>query len=768
MNNIRNFCIIAHIDHGKSTLADRLLELTNTVEKRDMRAQYLDTMELEEERGITIKLQPVRMEWKEMELNLIDTPGHADFAYEVSRSLRAVEGAILVIDATQGIEAQTLANVYAAMDANLEIIPVVNKIDLPAADVEKIKTEIENILSIPAEEIIEISAKEGINCEKVLAAVVEKIPPPKDFQVEETKALIFDSIFDTYRGVVIYVRNFSGEIKKGDKLKLLRANEEFEALEVGCFKPKYSPANSIKAGEIGYIITGLKSVRDARVGETVWKETQNAKHKTQNKVLLISGVCGSGKTTISKMVEEKLGFARIDGDEIGEKILPKIDGCIWKEKNQYHLKKIHEKVIASTKDLLQKGKSVVIDYVLDKKEEIEMYKKEFGENLEIKILTPRLEVTIKRDQNRECWSVEETRILQLSKIFENLKHNFGKKNFIDNSDETPEETFKKHFQEPRTKNQEPTKPLPGYKKVSPFVFAGVFANDADDYPDLREALEKLSLNDASLIFEPEQSGALGFGFRVGFLGLLHLEIVQERLEREYNLDLIITAPSVKYEVKFSNGEVQSLANPSELPKVFEELREPWVKLEVVTPKEYLGGVLELITKRRGIQKNLSFLDATRALVEYESPLASIITDFYDKLKNVSSGYASMSYEFLEFRSENLVLLDVLVGGEKIDALSFITHRNEARNVGMHLCKKLKEIIPRANFVIPIQAAIGATVIARETLSAFRKDVTAKLYGGDVTRKNKLLKKQKAGKKRMKQFGKVTLPQEAFLAVLKRD
>ncbi|MCF7845920.1 MAG: translation elongation factor 4 [Candidatus Peribacteraceae bacterium] len=602
MKNIRNFCIIAHIDHGKSTLADRLLELTGTVEKREMRAQHLDTMELEQERGITIKLQPVRMDWEGVELNLIDTPGHADFAYEVSRSLKAVEGALLVIDATQGIEAQTLANVYSAIEADLTIIPIINKIDLPAADVEKVATEIETVLSIPREEIIEISAKEGTNCEKILSAIVERIPQPsppdkggsdtalaEERGVLETKALIFDSIFDPYRGVVIYVRNFSGEIKKGDKLRLLRAGAEFEALEVGCLKPKYSSTGKIETGEIGYIVTGLKSVRDARVGETVWH----------------------------------------------------------------------------------------------------------GKN----------------------------------------------------------------------KNPEP---LPGYKKVSPFVFAGIFANDADDYPELRDALEKLSLNDASLSFEPERSTALGFGFRVGFLGLLHLEIIQERLEREYDLDLIVTAPSVKYELKNSRSEVVPLANPSELPETFEELREPWVRLEIVTPKDFLGGILELVTKRRGVQKNLSFLDPTRALVEYEMPLASIVTDFYDKLKNISSGYASMSYEFLEFRAGELVRLDVLVGGEKIDALSFVVHKSEARSVGMNLCKKLKEIIPRANFVIPIQAAIGAQVIARETLSAYRKDVTAKLYGGDVTRKNKLLKKQKAGKKRLKQFGKVSLPQEAFLAVLKRD
>jgi GTP-binding protein LepA len=606
MKNIRNFCIIAHIDHGKSTLADRLLELTHTVEKRDMHAQYLDTMDLEQERGITIKLQPVRMDYKGHQLNLIDTPGHADFQYEVSRSLKAVEGAILVIDATQGIEAQTLANIYLALENNLTIIPVINKIDLPAADVERIKAELENVLSIPKEEAIEVSAKEGTNCEKILYALIERVPPPTGLPLDkggsgkigagETKALIFDSVFDIYRGVVIYVRNFGSEIRRGDKLRLLRAGAEFDALEVGCFTPKYKALPTLNEGEIGYIVTGLKSVRDARVGETVWKKGKDSE-----------------------------------------------------------------------------------------------------------------------------------------------------------------------------KSQLPT-PLPGYKKITPFVFAGVFATDADDYPALREALDKLSLNDASLTFEPERSSALGFGFRCGFLGLLHLEIVQERLEREYNLDLIVTAPSVKYEVLLNNKEVKQVSNPNELPDAgsYIELREPWVQVEIVTPKEYLGSILELVTKRRGIQKNLSFLDPERVLVTYELPLASIVTDFYDKLKNVSSGYASMGYEHLDFRPGNLVRLDLLVAGEKVDALSFIVHNSEAQLVGNQLCKKLKEIIPRANFVIAIQAAIGARVVARETLSAYRKDVTGYLYGGDVTRKNKLLDKQKKGKKRMKKFGKVTLPQEAFLAVLKRD
>jgi GTP-binding protein LepA len=611
MKNIRNFCIIAHIDHGKSTLADRLIELTHTLEKRDMKnAQMLDTMDIEQERGITIKLQPVRMTWAHStssgqvwqgphQLNLIDTPGHADFQYEVSRSLKACEGALLIIDATQGIEAQTLANVYQAMEQNLTLIPVLNKIDLPAADPERIKDEIENVLSIPREEVIEISAKEGTNCDQVLDAIIERIPAPKKLENTtpgELKALIFDSVFDPYRGVVIYVRVLSGRITKRETLHLLGTGVKFEAIEVGCLKPKYHPETAIEEGEIGYIVTGLKSVREARVGDTVWH----------------TGT-------------------------------PKLE----------------------TKDAVA---------------------------------------------------------------------------------------------------------LPGYKKVTPFVFAGVFATDADDYPSLRDALEKLSLNDASLTYEPEQSGALGFGFRCGFLGLLHMEIVQERLEREYDLDLIVTAPSVKYEVVMPSGEVHQLANPEELPEpgTYAELREPWVRVEIVVPKEYLGAVLELVTARRGVQKDLSFLDAERALVTYELPLASIVTDFYDKLKSATAGYASLGYEHLDFRAGDLVKLDVLVAAEKIDALSFIVHRSEARAVGMQLTAKLKEIIPRQNFVIPIQAAIGATIIARETLSAFRKDVTAHLYGGDVTRKNKLLDKQKKGKKRMKQFGKVSLPQEAFLAVLKRD
>ncbi|MBT4917812.1 elongation factor 4 [Candidatus Peregrinibacteria bacterium] len=599
--NIRNFCIIAHIDHGKSTLADRFLEVTNTVNKRDMKSQLLDTMDLEQERGITIKLQPVRMDWKfegvDYILNLIDTPGHVDFSYEVSRSLAACEGAILVVDATQGIEAQTLANCYMAIDHNLEIIPVLNKIDLPSADVEKRAQEIENALGIPKEDIIAVSAKEGTNVEKVLKSVVEKLPAPVEASDDdELKALIFDSVYDPYKGVVIYVRLNSGSIKRGDKVHFLNTKKEIEVLEVGHFKPKYVPTDVLHSGEVGYIVTGLKSVRDARVGDTVWKQ-------------------GNGK--------------------------------------------------------------------------VEM-------------------------ENAEA--------------------------------------------------------LDGYKKVRPFVFAGVFCTDNDDYNLLREALDKLQINDSALSFEPEQSGALGHGFRCGFLGLLHMEIVQERLEREYNLDLIVTAPSVSYIIAMNDGSEVTISSPSGLPDpvYIDAIKEPWVKVEILSPKEYVGAVMTLCTEKRGVSKDVQYLDENRVLNTFEMPLASIVVDFYDQLKSVSSGYASMNYEYLNFRAGDLVKLDILVADDKVDALALIVHRDQAFYVGRDITKKLKGIVPRQNFVIPIQAAIGGKIVARETISAFRKDVTAKLYGGDVTRKNKLLKKQKAGKKRMKQVGRVELPQEAFLAVLKRN
>ncbi len=602
--NIRNFCIIAHIDHGKSTLADRFLELTGTVDKRNMTSgQHLDTMELEQERGITIKLQPVRMAWKESQLNLIDTPGHVDFSYEVSRSLAACEGAILVVDATQGIEAQTLANVFLAMEYGLTIIPVLNKIDLPAAEPIKRAEEIENVLGFPAEDILTVSAKDGTNVEQLLDTIIEKIPDPSGNQIfeneeiftdkNETKALIFDSTFDTYRGVVSSVRVFSGQINKGDKLTLLRTGREIDALEVGFLNPKYSPTKSLNTGEVGYIVTGLKNVVDARVGETIWKKS--AKNKTEKPL-----------------------------------------------------------------------------------------------------------------------------------------------------------------------------PLPGYTEVTPFVYAGIYPVSGDDFALLRKAMEKLSLNDASLKFEPEHSGALGHGFRAGFLGLLHLDIIQERLEREFDLDLLVTAPSVWYELIDNKGNLQKISNPSDLPDngLYEELREPWMKINILCPADQVGGIMKLCTDRRGLHKNLQYTTEDRVELTFEIPLASIVTDFYDDLKSISSGYASMSYDPIGMRAGDLVRLDILVAGDRVDALSQIVDRESARSIGIRWCEKLKQIIPKAQFAIAIQAAIGANIIARETISAMRKDVTAGLYGGDVSRKKKKLKKQKEGKKRLKQFGRVTIPQEAFFAMMK--
>ena len=601
MSEIRNFCIIAHIDHGKSTLADRLLELTGTVETRELKGQMLDTMELEQERGITIKLQPVRMDWKGTQLNLIDTPGHVDFSYEVSRSLAACEGAILVVDATQGIEAQTLANVFLAMEHGLTIVPVLNKIDLPAAEPEKRAQEIENVLGFAAEDILSVSAKEGTNVDQLLDKIIEKIPAPDNNQVfleaEEifaedgkTKALIFDSTFDPYRGVVTSVRVFQGQINKGDKLKLVKTGRSIDALEVGFLSPGYTPAKSINLGEVGYIVTGLKNVVDARVGDTI---------------------------------------------------------CQAKE-------------------------------------------------------------------------------------------------------ETPAE-------------------LPGYSEVTPFVYAGIYPLSADDFPLLRKALEKLALNDASLQYDPENSGALGHGFRAGFLGLLHLDIIQERLEREFDLDILVTAPSVSYEMVGHNGTVTPIANPADLPDggEYEEIREPWMKIHILCPKDQVGGIMKLCTDRRGINTNLQYTSEDRVELIFEIPLASIVTDFYDDLKSISSGYASMSYEPIGMRVEKLVRLDILVAGDRVDALSQIVHRDDAYHVGVKWCEKLKGIIPKAQFPIAIQAAIGSRILARETIPALRKDVTAKLYGGDVSRKKKLLKKQKEGKKRLKQFGSVTIPQEAFFAMMKK-
>lgn len=589
-DHIRNFCIIAHIDHGKSTLADRMLEMTGTVQKRDMKSQLLDSMDLEREKGITIKLAPVRMSHKGYELNLIDTPGHVDFSYEVSRSLQACEGAILVVDASQGIQAQTLANVYLAMAADLKIIPVLNKIDLPAADVPKVSAEVINLLGCAEEDIIKISAKTGEGVDDVLDAVVEQIAPPKGDVAQPTRALIFDSYFDDYRGVILYVRGFDGEIKKGDTIEMLATGASGLALEVGSLSPAMKPSDSLKTGEIGYIVTNLRSTREARVGDTV---------------------------------------------------------------------------------------------------------------------------TVKRSHA--------------------------------------------------------TEPLPGYKLVKPFVYAGFFPVSNDDYQDLKDAIEKLSMSDSALQFEPENSPVLGFGVRIGFLGLLHLDIIRERLEREYDLDLVVTNPSTDYQVSLSNGEELDIKSASNLPDVSKiaEIREPWIKGEIVVPQQFIGPVIQLIVSKRGRQSNLSYIDE-RALVSFEAPLANLLTDFYDQLKSITSGYGSFNYELDTYRPEDLVRVDFYVSGEMVDALSVMAHRSESQSLGREMVKKLKEVIPRQSFQVSLQAGIGGKFIAREDISAYRKDVTGYLYGGDVSRKKKLLAKQAKGKKRMKRFGKVDIPSEAFMVMLKRD
>ena len=588
--DIRNFCIIAHIDHGKSTLADRMMELTGAVKKRDMKSQLLDSMELEREKGITIKLAPVSMKYKGKLLSLIDTPGHVDFSYEVSRSLAACEGAVLVVDASQGIQAQTLANVYLAMDADLEIIPVLNKIDLPAADVDRVSQELINLLGCKKEEIIAISAKTGKNVEAVLDAVIDRIPCPNGKEEAATRALIFDSYYDDYRGVILYVRAIDGSIKKNDTIHMMQTGKDAIALEVGKLTPQMSPEKEISVGEIGYIVTNLKTTRDAKVGDTV---------------------------------------------------------------------------------------------------------------------------TTKRMQSEE--------------------------------------------------------PLSGYKNVKPFVYAGFFPVSNEDYADLKEAVEKLSLSDSALQFEPENSPVLGFGIRIGFLGLLHMDIIRERLEREYDLDLVVTNPSTDYQVILINGEKMDVKSASDLPDISKiaEIKEPWIKGEIVVPNEYAGAVIQLIISKRGRQKNLSYID-TRVLISFEAPLANLLTDFYDQLKSITSGYGSFNYEFSDYRTEDLVKLDFYVASELIDALSIVCHRSEAQKLGREIVAKLKNIIPRQNFVVPIQAAIGGNFIARENIKAYRKDVTGYLYGGDVSRKKKLLAKQKRGKKRMKRFGKVDIPSEAFTVLIKRD
>ena len=592
---IRNFCIVAHIDHGKSTLADRIMEKTGQVSEREMKDQLLDSMDIERERGITIKLTPVRMFYKykgnEYTLNLIDTPGHVDFTYEVSRSLAACEGAILIVDATQGIEAQTLTNVYLALDNDLEIIPVINKIDLPSANPDEVKKEIEDVIGLDASEAPLVSAKEGLNIEQVIEQIIEKLPAPSGDENAPLKALIFDSAYDNYKGAIINVRIKEGRVKAGDRIRFMSNGKEFDVTETGVFSPSMLPVSELRAGDVGYICASIKNVKDTSVGDTVTNAENPAKE-----------------------------------------------------------------------------------------------------------------------------------------------------------------------------------PLKGYKKVNPMVFAGVYPADGSKYNDVRDALEKLNLNDASLIFEPETSTALGFGFRCGFLGLLHMEIIEERLEREFDLDLITTAPSVSYIVKKTNGETVTVDNPSHLPPVgeIEEIAEPVVRAFIYTPPEYVGAIMELCQDKRGTFIDLTYIDSGRVKIEYKIPLSEIVYDFFDNLKSRTRGYASLDYELDGYSPDDLVKLDFLLNGEVCDALSLIVHREKAYARGRMIAEKLRDVIPRQMFEIPIQAAIGNKIIARETVKALRKDVLAKCYGGDITRKKKLLEKQKEGKKRMRQIGSVQIPSEAFMSILQFD
>lgn len=593
---IRNFCIIAHIDHGKSTLADRILEYTGALTSREMQQQVLDQMDLERERGITIKLQAVRLNYtaedgQEYILNLIDTPGHVDFTYEVSRSLAACEGALLVVDAAQGIEAQTLANVYLALDNDLEILPVINKIDLPSADPERVKQEVEDVIGLDTSGAVLASAKAGIGIKEILEQIVKQVPAPTGDSEQPLKALIFDSHYDPYKGVIVYVRVIDGSIKAGSKIKMMATGKTFEVIEVGAFKPRMTIVDELNVGDVGFIVAGIKSVGDTQVGDTV----TDAKRPT-------------------------------------------------------------------------------------------------------------------------------------------------------------------------------AEPLPGYRKINPMVFCGLYPIETSDYNDLREALEKLQLNDASLSFEPETSSALGFGFRCGFLGLLHMDVIQERIEREFNIPLITTAPSVIYRIALTNGEQIQIDNPSHYPEVgkVDYVEEPYVKAAIIVPNDYVGAIMELCQNKRGEFINMEYLDTTRVTITYEIPLSEIVYDFFDQLKSSTKGYASFDYELSGYRTSNLVKMDILLNGEQVDALSFIVHRDRAFHRGRAICEKLRELIPRQMFEVPIQASVGTKIVARETVKAMRKNVLAKCYGGDISRKRKLLEKQKEGKKRMKQVGSVEVPQEAFMAVLRID
>jgi GTP-binding protein LepA len=593
-DHIRNFCIIAHVDHGKSTLADRLLQLTGTISERDMSEQMLDTMDLEREKGVTIKASAVRMYYTakdnfKYEINLIDTPGHVDFGYEVSRALKACEGAVLVVDATQGIEAQTLANLYQALDADLTLIPVINKIDLPSARPDEVAEDVGSLLGVPPESVLRVSAKEGVNVDQILEAIVTRVPPPKDADDVPLRALVFDSHYDSYKGVIAYVRVVEGSLKSTDTLRMFSTREDMRPVEIGIFAPSMTPVDSLGSGEVGYIATGFKTVHECRVGDTITRASQPA-----------------------------------------------------------------------------------------------------------------------------------------------------------------------------------SDPLPGYQTPKPMVFAGIYPVEADDYPELRDSLEKLQLNDASLTYQPETSQALGFGFRAGFLGLFHMEIIQERIEREYDLDVLFTAPSVEYQVLMIDKEIIPVDSPAELPDESKivEVREPWMTIEIITPTDYYGAIMDLVTKRRGIFKQQEYPAPHRVQLDFEIPLSEIIVDFFDDLKSRTKGYASLDYQFLEYRPDELQKLEILVNGEPVDALATIVHKKDAYHKGQRLITKLKELIPRQLFDVAVQASAGGRIISRANVKATRKDVLAKCYGGDITRKKKLLEKQKKGKKRLKMVGNVEIPQDAFMAVLK--
>ncbi len=593
-DHIRNFCIIAHVDHGKSTLADRLLQLTGTISERDMSEQMLDTMDLEREKGVTIKASAVRMYYtakdnQKYEINLIDTPGHVDFGYEVSRALKACEGAVLVVDATQGIEAQTLANLYQALDADLTLIPVINKIDLPSARPDEVAEDVGSLLGVQPESVLRVSAKEGINVDQILEAIVTRVPPPKDLDDAPLRALVFDSHYDSYKGVIAYIRVVEGSFKSNDMLRMFSTREDMRPVEIGIFAPSMTPVDSLGSGEVGYIATGFKTVHECRVGDTITRASQPA-----------------------------------------------------------------------------------------------------------------------------------------------------------------------------------SDPLPGYLTPKPMVFAGIYPVEADDYPELRDSLEKLQLNDASLTYQPKTSQALGFGFRAGFLGLFHMEIIQERIEREYDLDVLFTAPSVEYQVLMIDNEIIPVDSPAELPDESKivEVREPWMTIEIITPTDYYGAIMEIVTKRRGIFKQQEYPAPHRVQLDFEIPLSEIIVDFFDDLKSRTKGYASLDYQFLEYRPDELQKLEILVNGEPVDALATIVHKKDAYHKGQRLITKLKELIPRQLFDVAVQASAGGRIISRANVKATRKDVLAKCYGGDITRKKKLLEKQKKGKKRLKMVGNVEIPQDAFMAVLK--